>query len=349
MRKLFVVIVLAFGLCAQAFASSAAPSLPADEALQLLKDGNARYAAGESKHAHQGADRRAETAKGGQHPVATIVGCSDSRAPLEVVFDQGVGDIFVIRVAGNVAGPDELGSIEYGVGHLGTSVVLVLGHTSCGAVTAAVQNAHVHGNIPAIINQIKPAVAKARAWNPTSSGDDLLNKTIKTNVWLTMENILRKSVEVREAVKGGQVMLVGGIYDLASGKVDWLGQHPDQGRILATAHIVVHKPKPKPKPKAEGEEGAEAKPEGGKAEAKPDAKAEAAAASAEPVETKSVKPAAKASKAPAKASKGKAAAKPAKASKAAKADEEDTVNPNGHSEGQGELLAPEPDTKSRHK
>jgi carbonic anhydrase len=354
MKKILFAVALTFGLCAQAFAA-VMPTLPADEAMQLLKDGNARYAAGESKHPHQGADRRAETAKGGQHPVATIIGCSDSREPLEIIFDQGVGDIFVIRVAGNLAGPDELGSVEYGVGHLGTPVVLVLGHTHCGAVTAAVENAKVHGNIPALISQIKPAVAKAKIWTPTASGEELLNKAIKANVWLTMENILRKSVEVREAVKDGQVLLVGGIYDLSTGKVEWLGQHPEQGRILATAHIVVHKPKPKPKSKAEGDAAAEepaadAKPDA-KLDAKPDAKPDAkldAAPEAKP----EAKPAAKAA-AKHKAKPAAKAAKPAKPTKAEAKEPKDEVNPNARSEGQGELLAPEPDAapsaKAKHK
>lgn len=274
--------------------------------MQLLKDGNARYVAGQSTHAHQGPDRRVETAKGGQHPVATIIGCSDSRAPLEVLFDQGVGDIFVIRVAGNLAGPDELGSIEYGVGHLGTPVVLVLGHTACGAVTAAVQNAKVHGNIPALINQIKPAVAKAKTWSPNASGDDLLNKSIKANVWLTMENILRKSHEVREFVKNGRVLVVGGIYDLSTGQVTWLGQHPEQGKILVAAeHKPVHvKPKPKPAAAPEGE--AKADEHGAAApEAMPGAK-----------------------------SGGKTAARQ---------EAEPVAKPGAKSEGQGELLAPAPE------
>jgi carbonic anhydrase len=335
MKKYLAFVILALSLCAQAFASSSGPVMPADEAMKLLKDGNARYVAGEPTHAHQGADRRAETAKGGQHPVATIIGCSDSREPLEIVLDQGIGDIFVIRVAGNLAGPDELGSIEYGVGHLGTPVVLVLGHTSCGAVTAAVQNSAVHGNIPALINQIKPAVAKARYWTPTASGDDLLNKSIKANVWLTMENILRKSVEVREFVKNGQVLLVGGIYDLNTGKVDWLGQHPEQGRILATAHIVHKpKPKPKPKPKAEGDAAAEEQGEA-KAESAADAKIEA--------------------KVNGKGAKANAKPSAKTGSKAgSKTDEQVEGNPNAHSEGGGELLAPEPDAavkpaKAKHK
>lgn len=281
-NRLLVTLILAIGLAATAFASSSAPGLPADEALQLLKDGNTRFVSGQSTHPRQGQDRRQETAKGGQHPVATIVGCSDSREPLELIFDQGVGDLFVVRVAGNVSGADELGSVEYGVGHLGTTLIVVLGHTSCGAVTAAVQNAKVGGNIPALINQIKPAVAKAKAWNPTASGEDLLNKAIKANVWLSMENMLRKSHEVREYVKDGKAMLVGGIYDLASGQVTWLGQHPDQGKILAQAEHpkAVHKPVAKPEAKAEDK--AEAK-----SESKPESK-EAAHGAAKPAAKQSI-------------------------------------------------------------
>jgi len=317
MKRCLAVILLILTLSVPALASSGGLAMPADEALQMLKDGNARYADGKSVHAHQGADRRAETATGGQHPFATVIGCSDSRAPLEVVFDQGVGDLFIIRVAGNVAGADELGSIEYGVGHLGTPVVLVLGHTGCGAVTAAVENAKVHGNISALINQIKPAVAKAKAWTPTASGKDLLAKSIQANVWLTMESILRKSPEVREYVQDGRALLVGGIYDLTSGKVSWLGPHPEQGKIIAGAHMAAHKPKPKPKPKpkADGEASAQEPAADAAAEAKPDAHATAA------------KPEAKSG------AKGKSA-------KASAAKAEPEVYPTAKSEGEGELLAP---------
>jgi carbonic anhydrase len=228
-------LLLLLGVCASAFASSAGLGMPADEALNILKDGNARYASGQSTHPNQSSERRAETVKGGQHPFATIVGCSDSREPLELIFDQGVGDIFVIRVAGNVAGPDELATIEYGVGHLNTPVLLVLGHTSCGAVTAAAQNAKLHGNLPFLINQIKPAVAKAKSSSPTASGDELVSKSIKANVWLTMENTFRKSAEVRELVGKGKLLVIGGIYDLHTGQVNWLGAHPDQAKLLAAA------------------------------------------------------------------------------------------------------------------
>jgi len=276
--KIRAVFILALTLClgAIALASSGGPSLPADEALKLLKDGNARYVAGNATHPNQGPERRAETVKNGQHPVATIIGCSDSREPLEIIFDQGVGDLFVIRVAGNVAGTDEIASVEYAVGHLGTPVVLVLGHSSCGAVTAAVQNAKVGGSLPALLSQIKPAVARARAWSPTAGGGEFLDKAIRANVWQTMETLLRKSHEVREFVKQGRILLVGGVYDLTSGQVAWLGQHPEQGRIIAAAdHPVVRKPKPKPK--AEEKDAAKAEPEGkdaGAVEAKAAPKAE---------------------------------------------------------------------------
>ncbi|MBU1040185.1 MAG: carbonic anhydrase [Proteobacteria bacterium] len=255
-------LILLFAFCGTAFASSAGPGIPADEAVKLLKDGNARYVAGQPTHPNLTSERRAETVKGGQHPFATIIGCSDSREPLELIFDQGVGDIFVIRVAGNVAGPDELASIEYGVGHLNTPVMLVLGHTACGAVTAAVQNAKLHGNLPFLINQIKPAVAKAKAWTPTASGEELIAKSIKANVWLTMENMFRKSSEVRELVKKGKLLVIGGLYDLESGKVEWLGAHPDQAKLLtapAKAHVQM-KPKHAPAPAA-APEAAPAKPE----------------------------------------------------------------------------------------
>lgn len=259
MKRLLSLVIVAAALCgASAYASSAGPAMPADEAVKLLKDGNARYVSGQPTHPNQGAERRTETVKGGQHPIATIIGCSDSREPLEILFDQGVGDIFVIRVAGNLAGPNELGSVEYGVGHLGTPVLLVLGHTACGAVTAAVQNAKVHGNIPALINQIKPAVAKAKAWSPAAQGDDLLNKSIKANVWLTMENILRKSHEVRERVAKGQLLVMGGVYDLHSGAVTWLGQHPDQAKLLVAATGGGHaaaKPVPKAPATAPADDG----------------------------------------------------------------------------------------------
>lgn len=299
MRKLLAgVLVLMLGFCSTVFASSVGQGVPADEALQMLKDGNARYAAGQPTHPNQSSERRAEMVQNGQHPFATVIGCSDSHEPLELIFDQGIGDLFVVRVAGNVAGPDELASVEYGVGHLNTQVLLVLGHTSCGAVTAAVQNAKVHGNLPFLINQIKPAVAKAKAWSPTASGDELVAKAIKANVWLSMENILRKSEEVRELVKKGRLMVIGGIYDLASGQVAWLGSHPDEGRLLLSATVSHAVAKPRRAPAAP----AAAVPAEAPAEAVDEAPAKATTDEA-PVKSAAKPPAKASTKAPAKLSK----------------------------------------------
>lgn len=338
MKKLLAFAILSLSFIAMAQASSSGSAIPADEALMLLKDGNARYVAGQPTHSHQGADRRVETAKGGQHPFATIIGCSDSRGPLELIFDQGVGDLFVIRVAGNVAGPDELASVEYGVGHLGTTLVLVLGHTSCDVVAAAVQNTKVHGHMAQLLGQIKPAVAQARTWSPGASGDDLLSKSIKANVWLTMENILRRSQEVREYVKDGRALLVGGVYDIESGQVVWLGQHPEQGRLLAAAEVPAPaSAKPKVKPAAKAGDKGEAKPDGADEEplAKPEARPETKPAA---------KPTPKAATKPAPREAPKAQAKPA-----AKAPKQE-ADPNAHSEGLGELLAPteKPKGKGAH-
>src|SRR6185295_16645104 len=130
-------------MAAPAFAAAPAaqePGFPknADEALGRLKDGNERFANGKTRHAHESADWRKHLV-GGQKPFATILGCSDSRVPIELVFDQGLGDLFVIRVAGNVVAPDVVGSLAYAIEHLQTPLVIVLGHQNCGAVTAAIE------------------------------------------------------------------------------------------------------------------------------------------------------------------------------------------------------------------
>jgi carbonic anhydrase len=218
---------------AHAWASSAAPTMSPDEALTLLKEGNARYVENTAKHPNQDQDRRTLTTTKGQHPYATVLGCSDSRVPPEVLFDAGIGDIFVIRVAGNVADTDETGSIEYGVDHLGTPVLVVMGHTRCGAVTAVVQKAEVHGSIPSLVANIKPAVAKAKARNPGLGGDGLVEEAVKANVWQAVEDLLRTSQALRDRTKAGTVKIVGAVYDIETGKIAWMGAHPDQDKLIA--------------------------------------------------------------------------------------------------------------------
>jgi len=128
--------------------------MSADEAIKVLKEGNSRCMSGAPKHPNQDQECRLLTATMGQRPYATVLSCSDSRVPVEILFDTGIGDLFVIRIAGNVADVDEVGTIEYGVDHLGTPVLVVLGHTRCGAVTAVAQGAKLHGSIPQLVDNI---------------------------------------------------------------------------------------------------------------------------------------------------------------------------------------------------
>ena len=203
-------------------------SLNAEEALAALKSGQERYVAGTLKHPNISAARRAETAAQGQTPLATVLGCSDSRMPLEFIFDQGIGDLFVIRVAGNVADTIEIGTMEYGVGHLGTPVLIVLGHSKCGAVTAAVKGGELHGLIPALVDNIKPAAAKAKAAGGTEA--DQITEAIKANVFQSIADILKRSKLIRDKFTAGKLQIVGGVYDLEDGHVTWLGAHEAQAK-----------------------------------------------------------------------------------------------------------------------
>jgi carbonic anhydrase len=190
--------------------------LTGKEAILRLQDGNERFRTGQNLNPNQGAERRAEVLKG-QSPFAAILGCSDSRVPLEVIFDQGVGDIFVIRVAGNVVDDIVSASIEYAVEHLHVPLVVVLGHQKCGAVQAAVQGGHAPGHIPALLERLQPSVEKGRA----QSGDDLVDQAVRANVRLTA-GILRDSEILSEAVKRSALEVVGAYYSLETGTVEFL-------------------------------------------------------------------------------------------------------------------------------
>ena len=136
-------------------------AMDGDRALQKLMEGNTRYVSARLAHPNQTPARRAEVSEG-QHPFAVIVGCSDSRLPPEIIFDQGLGDLFVVRLAGHVLNDEALGSIEYAVEHLGTQLIMVLGHDRCGAVTAAVKEGDASGHLGSIMKAIAPAVKKAK-------------------------------------------------------------------------------------------------------------------------------------------------------------------------------------------
>jgi carbonic anhydrase len=144
--------------CGSLRAADVKTTVSADEAIRLLTAGNDRFVAGKPQRPNSDLDRARSTAKNGQAPFAAVLACADSRVPVETVFDRGIGDLFVVRVAGNVADPGTLGSIEYAAEHLGTPVVVVLGHTQCGAVTAAMDNTELYGNLPSWVGVVRPAV-----------------------------------------------------------------------------------------------------------------------------------------------------------------------------------------------
>ncbi|MBI2504317.1 MAG: carbonic anhydrase [Candidatus Latescibacteria bacterium] len=220
------------GLAALPALSGAAEVPNADRALEELQKGNARFAKGKMLQLRRDQARRDETAEG-QHPLVTVLTCSDSRLPPEIVFDQGLGDVFTVRVAGNVADVDEIGTVEYGVGHLHTPLCVVLGHTACGAVTAVVKGAEVHGSIPALVDNIVPAVESARLEHPELSEDQLIPAAIEANVFQAIEDLFTHSEEVRQLVGEGKLRVLGAVYDIQSGKVRWLGVHPGQAALLS--------------------------------------------------------------------------------------------------------------------
>jgi len=196
-------------------------NLSAAEALELLKAGNQRFASDSVTRPRSDSARRQELV-GGQRPFATILTCADSRVPVELVFDQGLGDLFVIRVAGNVADDAVLGSVEYASLHLGVHLIVVMGHRSCGAVSAAVDNADFDGpatnsHIDALIDAIRPAVRMMAS----RGSEDLLERSIRQNAIMVADQIRRSEPVLAGLGKQG-VEVRPAYYDLESGEVHWL-------------------------------------------------------------------------------------------------------------------------------
>jgi carbonic anhydrase len=209
-----------------AWATEPGASLSPQQVRDKLSEGNARYVAGKSEHANADAARREETATSGQHPMVTVLSCSDSRVPVELIFDQGIGDVFVVRVAGNMCNGDEAGSIEYGVDHVGTPLLVVMGHTDCGAVKAAATHAELHGHVMPLVANLHPVIARLEKEHPDLHGIELVPAAVEANVRASIDNLLKMSPIVEERVKAGKLKVVGAIYDLKSGKVRWLDEKP---------------------------------------------------------------------------------------------------------------------------
>ena len=192
------------------------PQPNAPEALKRLLDGNRRFAEGHAEHPHDDPVRRLEVT-GGQHPIAVVLCCADSRVIPELIFDQGIGDIFVVRVAGNILDEAILGSIEYAVGHLGVQLVLVVGHSGCGAVSAALTGDETMDHIDELVRAIRPAVEAARA-----SGGDLLTEAIRKNALLVAEALRTSEPVLPRTLAAGRLRVLAAHYHLESGEVELL-------------------------------------------------------------------------------------------------------------------------------
>ncbi len=184
-----------------------------EAALRVLLEGNRRFAAGETLHPRQDIARIRETAKG-QKPFAIIVGCSDSRVPNEIIFDQGLGDLFIVRTAGQVSTYSSWGSIEFAEEVLGAKLIFVLGHTKCGAVEAAVRVPEVPGHIVTLINDIKPAAQRVKG----QPGDEVQN-AIRENVRMQVEKLRSLEPVLAKRVREGKLKIVGGVYDIETGLI----------------------------------------------------------------------------------------------------------------------------------
>ena len=189
-------------------------------ALDLLKDGNKRFVS--NLKINRNLLQQANETSDGQHPFAVILSCIDSRTSAELIFDQGLGDIFSIRIAGNVVNKDILGSLEFGCKVAGAKMIVVLGHTNCGAIKGACDNVEL-GNLTGLIDKIKPAVEQecSTIANRNSSNDIFVEKVAELNVGLSVKNILLHSPILADMVKNGEIGIVGGIHDIKTGEVNF--------------------------------------------------------------------------------------------------------------------------------
>jgi len=194
---------------------AAQPAQSPDKIWSDLMDGNKRFVTGKLKPRAVVTVRESLTKA--QHPKATVLSCSDSRVPPELIFDQTLGDLFVVRAAGNIAGPLGLASMEYAFDHLGSTVLVVLGHTKCGAVTAACSGEKMPtANLQAMVDQIDPAVKKVKA---SATGDALIEAAIKENVHQSAMDVLTHSEVLRQAKEQGKLTVIEAEYQLDSGEV----------------------------------------------------------------------------------------------------------------------------------
>lgn len=197
------------------------------EALERLREGNGRFVSGlRTMAALTSHTRRADLVEG-QAPFAVILGCSDSRVPAEIVFDQGLGDLFVIRVAGNIVAPSQIASVEFAVEQFGTRLVVVLGHSRCGAVMATVNALRAptrtqSGNLSSIVNRIRPAVEELIRGGFTGNDEALVDRAVRANVHASVNHLRHGSAVIEHLVETASLLVVGAEYSLATGEIEFL-------------------------------------------------------------------------------------------------------------------------------
>jgi carbonic anhydrase len=192
--------------------------------LAELKAGNERHVSAHYTHPHETASYR-QGLSAGQHPQASVLTCADSRVAPEIIFDQGLGDLFDVRVAGNVAGNDEIASLEYAAEHLHTPVIVVMGHQKCGAVSAAVEGGEPAGHLSSIITPVSSAVEKAKQMQ-----GNVVENSVRINVENVVEELRTSKPILSELVSEGKLTIVGAVYSLDTGKVTWLSESGSQAQ-----------------------------------------------------------------------------------------------------------------------
>lgn len=198
--------------------------IPGKEALERLMEGNQRYAADLPWRSRQGSQARRSELTKGQQPFAVLLGCSDSRVPAEIIFDLGLGDLFVIRVAGNIAAPSQIGSIEYAVDQLGVRLVMVLGHSDCGAIAATMDHLEqpaedLSPNLAVIVNRVRPVIASMPPSEAPETRQERLERAVRANVRCSLRSLVDDSPLLEKLERSGDILIVGAKYSLNTGVV----------------------------------------------------------------------------------------------------------------------------------
>ena len=224
---IFTAFLFVFMQAAFLFSAPAGPAMSSDDALKLLRDGNARFVEMKMEHPHETIAQREETARNGQAPFAVVLACSDSRVPVEAIFDRGIGDIFVVRVAGNVAMDSSvIGSVEYAVSHLKCPLLVILGHTECGAVAAAISGAMLEGRLRDIQKNIELVADLIKRTHPGLKGAELTNAVVKANAFQARRDLFANSHQIKRLAGSGRLKVMVAVYDIMTGKIAWVEQSP---------------------------------------------------------------------------------------------------------------------------